>query len=48
MSSSFYKVIDLAADSEDKCNMVLEVMNDLKKKLTSKINIGGKTFVTIT
>ena len=32
MSSSFYKVIDLAPDSEGKCNMVLEVMNDLKKE----------------
>lgn len=37
MSSSFYEVIDLAADSENKYNMVLEVMNDLKKKLMSKV-----------
>lgn len=44
MSSSFYEVIDLAADSEDKCHMALEVMNDMKKNLTSKVDISGRSF----
>ncbi|XP_031252418.1 protein FAR1-RELATED SEQUENCE 5-like [Pistacia vera] len=41
LSNLFSTVANLASNNEDDCNMVIEMMNDMKNKLMSNESVGG-------